>query len=269
VGRTYPQNREEDRVVGRKLAVAGMALAAVAITAGCSSNSSSADSTPTSAAGWHGAQLSQRVAAALDNATSAHLHGTLSNLQGSTGLTGTLDALANHSSESGTVSTHGSGALKMVITGAKVYLNGDAGFWKSSASSDDQDSAQQGAALASALANRWVFVPADNSTPTSAEGYTLADLATTFRNDGSGSGTVLDTVTAANLNGHQVYVISKKDGSKLYVDQTTLLPVRMVNSAASTGGAVSIDFDRYNAKVSIVAPSGAVSMNSVLGINPS
>lgn len=257
-------------MAGRKLVAVGITLAAISITAGCGGGSGGSGSDPTPAAELHGPALVQQVASALDKADSAHLHGTLSNLQdgGGTNLAGTFDASVTRTSQSGSITTPSSGALKEIILPDKVYLNGDAAFWKSSVSSQDPTSGgSPDSTVLAKLANRWVFAPADSSSTGPGSGdYSLTGLAASLKKPAAGSSPVLDSVSSAQVDGNKVYVISQKDGSKLYVDQKSLLPVRLVNSASSADGAASIDIDDYNAKVSIVAPAGAVSMTTLLGV---
>ena len=272
-----------------KRAAAGITLAAMTLTAACGASSSKGPTT-TPASDLHGKALVLRVADAVDKASSAHVTGVVKNSSDdsdsdSADFTGHLDASMTRNAESGTISTPGSALIKLVFLGSAAYLYGNAAYWNSNfGGGDTADPADP--VVAGKLANRWLSL-GDGGESVSGSGSSLGggstqtqtqtqssqsdkpglsnlhQFATMLRHPDSAKQAKLDTVTTALIVGHQTYVLSQQDGSKLYVDQQTLLPVHLDEPASSQDGETSITFDDYNAHVSIVAPVGAISMSAV------
>ena len=267
--------------------MAGITLTAIAAAAGCSSSSGSA-AAATPAADLKGRALVLKVADAIDKQSSVHVSGTVKDTQqdGTTpSIDGQLDASMTRSAESGTLSSENNGLLKLVFVDNTMYMYGNSAFWASNvggSSAGEPGTAGDGGPsdpeLTAKLANHWLSLPADGASATgtgSSTGETSAssnpggfgnlhDLSDELRHPTKDDSPMLDPVTSAAIDGHQTYVLSQQDGSKLYVDQHTLLPVHMNNSAKSPGGESSVHFDRYNAAVTIVAPTGATDMTTLL-----
>jgi hypothetical protein len=269
-------------VAARNVVASGIAFAAMALSAGCGAGVTTRSATTASAtpaAELHGRALAVRVAAALDTVRSARFTGTVSAPQDDPdpGSSGTLTAVVTPDAESGNLKTFSEGTLAMVMVNGDFYFRADSAFFKSS---DDDSSAAATSlfnGIAAKFADHWLSMPLssastsgsedsdDDDAPPPGGNITLHELTGSLWHPTADDSPILDTVTAATIDGHDAYVLSRRDGSKLYVDQQTLLPVRLNNSTTSAYGPCSLGVDHYNAVVSIVAPSGAVNLLSLFG----
>jgi hypothetical protein len=90
-----------------------------------------------------------------------------------------------------------------------------------------------------------------------------AQMAESLRVPGRFDFPILDAVGRAEMHQHDCYVLARRDGSRLFVDSRTFLPVRFTTATTAIDGASDLAMDAYNAPLSIVAPVGAVSMASL------
>jgi hypothetical protein len=243
----------------RNAIVGGMVLTTLTAAAGCSGGTSKPASAPVSTI--QGPALTVRIAAALDQVRSAHLHGTFvaGGAPGESGTASTMDFVVTQDASSGTLMTaKNHSTTSMIEIDSRIYTKTVAGT----------ENPEQ--------ANRWVYSPASSTSTSSGGGMSveasstpsgsaqpLHKMAESLRVPGPFDSSILDAVGHAEMHQHDCYVLARRDGSRLFVDSRTFLPVRFATATTAIDGASDLAMDAYNAPVSIVAPVGAVNMASL------
>lgn len=262
-------------MAARNVLVAGIALAVTGLATGCGGDAKPSAAPVTS---LHGPVLAAQVAAALAGVRSAHFHGTVvaGAAPGEAGVPATMDMVVTQAAGSGVITTVKPTSKMLIIdVGGRIYTKMDAAAAKAGGGSPS-GAVGADSTFPDALTDRWVYSPdysastspdgamSVTETTTSALGHrSLHGMADSLRGPTGLGSPILDTVGSAELDHHSCHVISLQDGTKIYVDRDTLLPVRYTTAAKSTDGASDLSLDGYNAPVSITAPAGAVSMESL------
>jgi hypothetical protein len=190
--------------------------------------------------------LADAVAAAR-SARSVHVSGHIV----SNGTPITLDlTLERNKGATGSMSTQGL-SFDLVRIGRTFYIRGSDAFWKHFA----------GAGVAQLMHGKWLK---GTTTGRFASLASLSDPAKLFARIRGNHGK-LTNKGATTYNGQKVVEIDDaKKGGKLYVAATgNPYPVAVVGSKKNESG--TITFDRWNASVSISAPSGAIDISSFGG----
>ena len=175
---------------------------------------------------------------ALRSVSSVHLAGNIT--EGSTGSIGLDLKLVPGKGAVGSMTQDGA-AVKLVIIGQQVYLNGGTSFWKKAG----------GAAAAQQLSGRWIKGPSSEFGGLANELEVDTLLKGLLNNHGGlvkGEGSTVD--------GHKVVsVVDHSKGGTLYVAASGKPYPIEVTSSGSSGG--KLTFDDFNAPVALTAPAGA------------
>jgi hypothetical protein len=142
-------------------------------------------------------------------------------------------------------------SFQLIASGKYVYINGSPAFWKKFG----------GAAAATLFQGKWLKAPANSSNFASLTSLTnLHSLAQALLT-GHGS---LSKGSTTTVNGQKVIsVTDSSKSSKLYV-ATTGKPYPI--EIAKTGtGAQHVDFDNYNAAVSLTPPAKSIDISQLQG----
>ncbi|TMK97144.1 MAG: hypothetical protein E6G34_13570 [Actinobacteria bacterium] len=215
-------------------------LAALALAScGGSSGNGIASKTPTEILA-----LSKQAA---DSANSVHVAGSI--VSKGSPLTLDLFLLAGKGAR-GRLSEGGS-SFELIETGGTVYLRGSAAFYRRIG----------GAAAAQLLNGKWLKAPA--STPSFASLGSLTDLRRLIDSTLADHGTLAKGATTS-VNGQRVVGLNDTSkGGTLYVAATGKpYPIQIARTGANGGRVI---FDRWNAPVSLTAPSGAIDITQLQG----
>jgi hypothetical protein len=188
------------------------------------------------------AQVEQAAAAALKGAESVHMTGAALNQDKPV----QVDLRIQGNASTGTLQLQG-GKLQITTIGNITYLKADQQTWE----------ALGAPTVASQhLADRWVKTRPGQVTGLT--GFTLENLAAQLtRNDSP----LEPQVRQTTLDGKKVVVISRKDGSKLYVANTGLpYPLRAEKQGVDAG---RVDLTEYGADFHITAPSNAMDLGKL------
>jgi hypothetical protein len=162
--------------------------------------------------------------------------------------------------------TGGQGNANLLVVPGHAYLQGDAAFLKNSFGFP--------ASVASQYAGKWIsFVPSDPGYQQVVGGDTLSSALTESTPTGGLTLTptrTLDGQTVEGISGGLPRNISQggaKGSQVLYVSKTTpYLPVEVVTSGSLDGqaGTTVVTFSRWGESVSVLAPTGATPISSIL-----
>ena len=223
------------RYCPRTSALAAAAAAAVACALALTSCGSSSGSGSKAEEEKSPTQVFADAKSALFNAGAVHVAGTLS----SQGTSDQLDLQLQDEDTAGSLTEAGQ-KVQIVKTGGSLYLNAPAAFWTKTLG-----------AKGAALGGRWITVSAAQAGDVSQ--LTLQGIAASL--DAADS-PLTEKTARTSLDGQQAIVVSQKDGSQLFVaDSTTPVPLRAVNHGSSQG---TITFTDYGKRQTITAPQGAV-----------
>ena len=215
------------------LGVAGCVL----VASGCSSSKSSNGEDKKA-----GPQVAKDAAEALTAAKAVRVTGTLPDA--TSGKTLELDLELQPAATSGTLKVLGS-EVEIITVSDTSYVKSDAAFYKSQGVAD---------ATAATLAGKWVKAPSGSEFST----FTLTQITKEISAPPAGT-TINDKTTTEELDGDDVVVTTRSDGSKLYVAATgTPVPRKLLTSATSAGTRGKLMFGDYNKTHDIQAPQGAV-----------
>jgi hypothetical protein len=182
------------------------------------------------------AQVQQDAVAALKAAKSVHMIGTSRNQSKPVG----LDLRIQGGSRAGTMELDGARA-EITTLGATTYLKAEQRAWK----------ALRAPPPVAGFAGRWVKL---RSRQLNLEGISLDSLAAQLSKNDS---PLQPRVEQAKLDGNKVVVLSRQDGSKLYVANTgPPYPLRMDDKGPDAG---QVDFTEHGADFHITAPGDALS----------
>ncbi len=189
------------------------------------------------------AQVEREAVAALKSARTVHVKGTAS---GSDGRPVRLDLRIKGNSTDGTIGLRGE-QFAILTIGADTYIKADRRGWQVLGAS----------ALPQRFAGRWVKLQPGQVRET--PGFSLETLAAQVT---AGDSPLQPRVEQAKLDDarRKVVVVSRQDGSKLYVADTRKpYPLRIERKGADAG---RIDFTEYGAYVYIAAPSEPVDLEN-------
>jgi hypothetical protein len=183
------------------------------------------------------AQVQQDAAAAIRAAKSVHVTGTTI----ADGTPAQVDLRIQDGSSTGTI-TLGGAELEIIRVGDDAYVKGD-------------EEALEGLGLPPDMlrpsANRWLKL--DPQEVSKLEGFSLDSIALQLTTNES---PLEPEVEQTELDGRRVVLISKQDGSTLYIANTgPAYPLRGDSQGADAG---RIDFSEYDVDFRIAAPSNYV-----------
>ena len=182
-----------------------------------------------------GAEVAKDAAAATRAAGSAHIVGKGK----SEGKDFTLDLKVEGDNSSGTGRQDGFTFEIRRVNGVN-YVKGPTQYWKSQGASE---------ATIATIADKWV-----SSTKSTADSYSLGDLTDGFDDDSDNP--FNPTVTKGSVAGKKAVVLTKKDGSELYVAATGKpIPLREVDKGDDPG---DLMITQVGEKFHITAPEGAI-----------
>jgi hypothetical protein len=184
---------------------------------------------------------------AIQGAKSVHVTGALSD--GGQSIKLDLNILSGQGAK-GSMSQNGL-SFQLIASGKYVYINGSPAFWKKFG----------GAAAATLFQGKWLKAPANSSNFASLTSLTnLHSLAQALLT-GHGS---LSKGSTTTVNGQKVIsVTDSSKSSKLYV-ATTGKPYP-IEIAKTGSGAQHVDFDNYNAAVSLTPPAKSIDISQLQG----
>jgi hypothetical protein len=184
---------------------------------------------------------------AIQGAKSVHVSGALSD--GGQSIKLDLNILSGQGAK-GSMSQNGL-SFQLIASGKYVYINGSPAFWKKFG----------GVAAATLFQGKWLKAPANSSSFASLSSLTnLHSLAQALL---TGHGT-LSKGSTTTVNGQKVIAVTDSSkSSKLYV-ATTGKPYPI--EIAKTGSAAQhVDFDNYNAPVSLTPPAKSIDISQLQG----
>ena len=184
------------------------------------------------------ADVQQKAAAALRSATSVHVHGT-----------GVVDGSA-HQIDMRIEGASGTGTLMLDGTRLDITKVGNVTWIK--ASRRALKALGVPPALRRAGAGRWLEL--DPERVTSLEGFSVKDLAAQLT---SYESPLKAGVGQATLDGRKVVVVSKQDGSRLFVANTGVA-YPLHGDSTRSDGSWRLDFTEYGADFRITAPENPV-----------
>jgi hypothetical protein len=184
---------------------------------------------------------------AIQGAKSVHVTGALND--GGQSIKLDLNILSGQGAK-GSMSQNGL-SFQLIASGKYVYINGSPQFWKKFG----------GAAAATLFQGKWLKAPANSSNFASLTSLTnLHSLAQALLT-GHGS---LSKGSTTTVNGQKVIsVTDSSKSSKLYV-ATTGKPYP-IEIAKTGSGAQHVDFDNYNAAVSLTPPAKSIDISQLQG----
>jgi hypothetical protein len=184
---------------------------------------------------------------AIQGAKSVHVSGALSD--GGQSIKLDLNILSGQGAK-GSMSQNGL-SFQLIASGKYVYINGSPAFWKKFG----------GVAAATLFQGKWLKAPANSSSFASLSSLTnLHSLAQALL---TGHGT-LSKGSTTTVNGQKVIAVTDSTkSSKLYV-ATTGKPYP-IEIAKTGSGSQHVDFDNYNAPVSLTPPAKSIDISQLQG----
>jgi hypothetical protein len=184
---------------------------------------------------------------AIQGAKSVHVTGALSD--GGQSIKLDLHILSGQGAK-GSMAQNGL-SFQLIASGKYVYINGSPAFWKKFG----------GAAAATLFQGKWLKAPANSSNFASLTSLTnLHSLAQALLT-GHGS---LSKGSTTTVNGQKVIAVTDSSkSSKLYV-ATTGKPYP-IEIAKTGSGAQHVDFDNYDAPVSLTPPAKSIDISQLQG----
>jgi hypothetical protein len=194
--------------------------------------------------GKTGQEVAEAAAAALEEAGSVDLTGTMS----TQGQEGEVDLHLQGEDAIGSITIDGT-ELQLINTGGQVYLQAPPEFWASFGAP---------AEAAAELEGQWVVVPAEAGAAFSE--FSLAGFVDELRNP---DGEVKEDVTEGEVDGEDVVVVEQEDGSSLKVaNDDPSYPLELSNSGDSAG---TVTFSGFGETEDITAPADALDFSAILG----
>ena len=198
-----------------------------------------------------------------------HFSGTQTDPDGRSSIAGDVTA----SGRANLVIRQGSSAVRLIALPAGVYIKGNAAYWKAVGG-------KSGASVAKQLADRWVKAPGsqDSSLTAMFKDLTPKHLASCAA---VGTGTLAKAGTATVAGRRALVIVDRGDKpgttpGRLYVTASgPVLPLRVTQTGPRRAGghlntrcqekadkstASDLSFSRFNAKVTITAPRGAITL---------
>lgn len=224
-------------------AAVGSAAATPAVASAHASAVSNITVNSSTAATLHGKDVMKQMAAALAKAPGVRMSGNAAD--GGDAFTSEthVDAIMMQGSLSSITLTQGDDTLSILSVGGSAYLKAPGATYLDSGVP---------AETSTLLNNEWVKVlPQD--TKELLDGYTLTSLANMLKNPTLNP--VLDKVTMESRGGRSLLTVSQSDGSKIYIDPTTYLPVEITSPSTAPNGVLDYDFLDYGISVPVTAPA--------------
>ena len=194
--------------------------------------------------GKTGQEVAEAAAAALEEAGSVHVAGTLEQ----EGEEGEIDLQLQGDDAMGTL-TLGGVDVELLNVDGQVYLQAPGEFWGGFGMPEE--------ALA-LLEDKWIIVPDEGAAEF--EDFSLAGFVDQLRNPES---EVKDDVTTGEVDGTDVVVIEQEDGSTLSVaDAEKSYPLEITNKGDAPG---TLTFSRFGEEEDITAPSDPVDLEELMG----
>jgi hypothetical protein len=239
----------EDFVKARRLLPVIVALAAIVGTAACSGPSNGPAPAPSSSAAQvpgalPGDQVESAVRTAFQNATAVHIHGTLSNQNGSL----TLDLQLNRNDTAAGTVNEGGATMPLRAVDGTYYLQ----FTPQLVSASTNPQVKQAAAR---LTGKWV-----TGTSSLASGIVdslkgLLSYNGFLRNMFSQQSQVPKATTTDTVAGVPVVVYEAGDGASVSV--ATASPHYLMRMTAPSDGSGQLDFTDWNKPVPVSAPAAS------------
>jgi hypothetical protein len=229
-------------VIRNAAAVVGLGL----LVAACSSSASPGGSTTTSIdlVSQSSAQIIRVAAAAVEEAKSVSLYGTITE----DGTTGSVRLLLSSNGDISGSLPDGGQEVRVILLGSTDYFRADAHFW--------QVVGHLSAAVASRIGSQWVEAPA--SSAPALDALTLPALAQRIAAaPGNLSGLGVKTIDGVPSVG-----VGSPAGGKIWVSTVgEPYPVRVVGTVTAAGGdaAFVLNFRDWNVGEQPAAPRGALS----------
>jgi hypothetical protein len=216
-------------------------LCAGALAACGSSSSSSGNGVANKSAN----DILKASSTAIQGATSVHVSGALAD----SGQSIKLDLhILSGKGATGSMSQNGL-SFKIVTDGKFVYINGSPGFWKHFG----------GSAAATLFQGKWLKAPATSSDFASLT--SLTDLHKLAQSLVTGHGT-LSKGSTSTVDGQKVIAVKDSQG-QLYVSTTGKpYPIQIAKKGS---GSQHVDFDSYNASVSLTPPAKSIDISQLQG----
>jgi hypothetical protein len=227
----------------RSLISACAAVVAAGAIAACGSSSPSGNGV----AAKSPSDILSSATNAIQGAKSVHVSGALSD--GGQSIKLDLNILSGQGAK-GSMSQNGL-SFQLIASGKYVYINGSPAFWKKFG----------GAAAATLFQGKWLKAPANSSSFSSLSSLTnLHSLAQALL---TGHG-ALSKGSTTTINGHQVIAVTDSSkSSKLYVATTGKpYPIEIAKTGSS---AQHVDFDNYDAPVSLTPPAKSIDISQLQG----
>jgi hypothetical protein len=220
-----------------------VAVLTAAVIAACGSSSPSGNGVASKPA----TDILTSATNAIQGAKSVHVSGALSS--GGQSIKLDLNILSGQGAK-GSMSQNGL-SFQLIAAGKYVYINGSPNFWKKFG----------GTAAATLFQGKWLKAPANSSNFASLS--SLTDLHSLAQALLTGHGT-LSKGSASTVNGQKVIAVTDSSkSSQLYV-ATTGKPYPI--EIAKTGAAAQhVDFDHYNATVTLTPPAKSIDISQLQG----
>jgi hypothetical protein len=194
--------------------------------------------------GKTGQQVAEAAAAALEEAGSVDLAGTMS----TQGQEGEVDLHLQGEDATGSITIAGT-EIQLISVGGQVYVQAPTEFWASFGLP---------AEAASQFEDQWVIVPAEAGAAFAE--FSLAGFVEELRNP---DGVVQEDVTEGEVDGEDVVIVEQEDGSSLKVaNDDPSYPLELTNNGDSTG---TVTFSGFGETEDITAPADALDLAQLMG----
>jgi hypothetical protein len=194
--------------------------------------------------GKTGQQVAEAAAAALEEAGSVDIAGTMS----TQGEEGEVDLHLQGDDAIGTITMAGT-EIQLLNVGGTAYIQAAPEFWTSFGLPDE---------AAAQFEGQWVVVPAEAGA--SFAEFSLDGFVDELRNP---DGEVEEDVTEGQVDGEDVVIVEQEDGSTLKVaNSDPSYPLELSNDGDSSG---TVTFSGFGETEDITAPADALDLTEVMG----
>ncbi len=193
--------------------------------------------------GKSGPEVAAAAADALESAGAVRIEGTIDE----DGEEGEVDLQLQGEDASGTILLGGA-ELELLSLDGTVYVKGSPDFWASFGMPEEATAMFDG---------RWVVMPEEASSEFA--DFSLAGFVKELRDPES---PVKDDVKSGEVDGEDVVVVEKEDGSTLSVaDDEKSYPLEITSGDSPSG----ITFSRFGEKEDLSAPEDALDLTQLMG----
>ncbi|UOY00683.1 hypothetical protein [Blastococcus sp. PRF04-17] len=194
--------------------------------------------------GKSGPEVAEAAAAALEEAGSVHVTGTIE--QG--GEEGDVDLHLQGSDAIGTLTMNGVD-IELISVGGDAFLKAPGDFWGSFGMPSE---------ATSMFEDQWILVPGDAAAEFAE--FSLDGFVDELRDPES---PVQDDVEEGEVDGEAVVIVTQEDGSELAVaNDDDAYPLEITNKGDSPG---TLRFSRFGEKEDIEAPADAIDLMEMMG----